>query len=125
MRDARRWCAATSPPKRSRACSISPRSTSDRISIASRESSETGGRRPFGAAAGVTAVSAATAGRTSLEIRTSEPISPYDSGKNAVYSLQHCAILLTWADPGEYDPRILRMLLALHALVSGLGIGNE
>ena len=30
-------------------------------------------------------------------------------------------ILSATADPGEYDPQILRMLLALHVL----GVGNE
>src|ERR1019366_1805478 len=111
---------ATSSLKRSRASSISPRSTSARISTASRESSETGvamGRR-----GGVETLSPALPrGPRPETVRDSPLIEALRWDRDGVYSLLHLCRLLTRPDRREYDPAILRMLLGLRIL----GVFNE
>src|SRR5438046_3194637 len=114
IRDALRCSSPTSPPNRSRASSISPRSTSPRISTASRESSDGGaaGRRaevdPGADAPGTVAESAAV--RTSTVIRALRFVSA------GVYSLPYPPELLTHGSAQVYDPKILPMLLGRHTL---------
>src|SRR5262245_7637244 len=74
MREARRWCRATSSPNRSRASSTSPRSTSARISIATRESSEMAACRrsaPAGIDGATVSRSAVTGSPASRTVRSS------------------------------------------------------
>src|ERR1044071_6055658 len=105
----------TSSAKRSRASSISPRSTRLRTSMATRESSETAvttGRSS--AASGAAALDGSPL--TSVAVRESPFIGALRFGPAGVYSLPNRDHGLTLPIGREYDPQILCMLLGRHSL---------